>query len=96
MGEIKVDFGQLGAGAESLQRTASQIQGQLEELEQMLKPLIATWDGSAQEAYYAAQAEWDKAAQNLQEITAKMGTAVQVANESYQQGERMNAAKFGG
>lgn len=96
MGEIKVDFGQLSAGADSLHQTASKIQAELDELESFLKPLIQQWEGSAQEAYYSAQQQWDQAAKNLQEITAKMGMAVNAANESYQAGERANAAKFGG
>lgn len=96
MGEIKVDFNQLGSLADNLNSTASKIQGQLDELEQMLKPLISTWEGSAQEAYHQAQREWDQSAQRMQEITAKMGAAVNVARESYQQGEQRNAGMFGG
>lgn len=96
MSEIKVDFGHLSQAADSLSQTAKQIENHLHELEQMLKPLIQTWTGSAQEAYHSAQADWDKAAQNLQEITAKMGMAVNTANEQFQQGEKSNAARFGG
>lgn len=96
MGEIKVDFGQLSQAADDLGQAASKIQSELDELEGFLKPLVATWEGAAQEAYVAAQQEWDKAAQNMQEIAAKMGMAVSAANESYQQGEKRNAARFGG
>lgn len=96
MSEIKVDFGQLSAGAESLNQAATKIQAELDELEQMLKPLINSWEGAAQEEYYAAQTDWNNAAQNMREITAKMGMAINAANESYQAGERANAAKFGG
>ena len=80
------------------QREAHRAEGQaeLDQLESYLKPLIQTWEGAAQEAYYAAQREWDKAAANMQEITAKMGMAVNAANEAYQAGERRNAARFGG
>ncbi|WP_433870267.1 WXG100 family type VII secretion target [Saccharopolyspora sp. CA-218241] len=96
MGEIKVDFGQLSQAADDLGQTATKIQSELDELEQMLKPLVETWDGAAKEAYYAAQREWDQAAKNMQEITAKMGLAVGAANESYQAGEKRNAQRFGG
>jgi 6 kDa early secretory antigenic target len=96
MGEIKVDFGHLSQAADSLGNTAKQIEQHLHELEQTLKPLVNSWQGAAQEAYHSAQAEWDKAAQNMQEICAKMGMAVNTANESYQQGEKSNAARFGG
>ncbi|CAM05947.1 early secretory antigenic target protein ESAT-6 [Saccharopolyspora erythraea NRRL 2338] len=94
--EIKVDFGQLSQAADDLGQAATKIQGELDELEQMLKPLVSTWEGQAQEAYRQAQEEWDKAAANMQEIAAKMGMAVSTANEAYQQGESRNAARFGG
>jgi WXG100 family type VII secretion target len=96
MGEIAVNFGQLSDAADNLGQTANKIQSELDELEQMLKPLVSTWEGAAQEAYMAAQAEWDKAAKNMQEICAKMGMAVNTANDAYQQGEKRNAGRFGG
>jgi early secretory antigenic target protein ESAT-6 len=96
MGEIKVDFGHLSQAADDLGKTASKIEQELHELEQSLKPLINTWQGAAQEAYHQAQDEWDKAAKNMQEICAKMGMAINTANEAYQQGEKRNAGRFGG
>jgi WXG100 family type VII secretion target len=96
MSEIKVDFGHLSTAADSLGTTARQIEQHLQELENTLKPLVSTWQGAAQEAYHSAQTEWDQAARNLQEICAKMGMAVNTANDAYQQGEKSNAARFGG
>ncbi|GAB2650352.1 WXG100 family type VII secretion target [Saccharopolyspora gloriosae] len=94
--EIRVDFGQLSQAADDLGGAATKIQAELDELENMLKPLVASWEGQAQEAYRAAQDEWDKAAQNMIEIAAKMGMAVNAANDSYQAGEAKNAGRFGG
>lgn len=94
MAEIKVDFNQLGQAADHLSQTAKKIENELNELEQLLKPLVSTWQGAAQEAYRAAQSEWDKAAKNMQETTAKMGMAVNAAKEAYQQGEKANASRF--
>lgn len=93
---IKVDFGQLSQAANDLGQASTKIQQELDQLESYLKPLIATWEGEAQAAYHQAQTEWDKAAQNMQEIAAKMGMAVSTANDAYQQGEKKNAARFGG
>ena len=95
MSEIKVNFEQLGQAADDLHQTSTKIQQELDQLEQFLKPLVATWEGSAQQAYQAAQDEWDKAAQNMQETTAKMGMTVNTVKERYQAGEKSNASKFG-
>ncbi len=81
MSEIKVNFEQLGQAADDLHKTSTKIQQELDQLEQFLKPLVATWEGSAQQAYQAAQDEWDKAAQNMQETTAKMGMTVNTVKE---------------
>lgn len=96
MGQIQVDFGQLSSAADHLGQTAKQIESHLHELENTLKPLVSSWTGGAQDAYHQAQQQWDQAAQNLQEITAKMGMAVNAAHDSYQQGEQANTARFGG
>lgn len=96
MGQIQVDFGQLQGAADSLGQTAKQIENHLHELENTLKPLVSSWTGGAQEAYHQAQTQWDQAAQNLQEITAKMGMAVHAAHDAYRQGESANTARFGG
>lgn len=96
MGVIKVNFGQLSAAADHLGQTANKIQDQLHQLEQTLKPLVSSWEGGAQESYNRAQAEWNKAAQNLHEITSKMGIAVNAANEAFNAGEKANTQRFGG
>ncbi len=96
MGEMKVDFGALAQASDDLRKTADNIDNELNQLESALKPLIASWEGSAQEAYGAAQMEWDKAAANMKEIAAKMGLAVKTAGEQYEQGEKKNAQSFSG
>jgi ESAT-6 family protein len=96
MSEIAVDFGQLQQAADDLQAAAQKIEGELNDLESKIQRLVSTWEGDAQEAYHAAQKEWDEEAARMQATAAKMGMAVNAANESFQAGEKKNAGRFGG
>lgn len=91
---IQVNFAQLGQASDDLRATSHKIEGELDQLEQMLQPLVNTWQGEAKDAYFAAKAEWDKAAAEMVRIAAQMGVAVNAANEAYQAGEKKNAGQF--
>ncbi len=91
---IKVNFAQLSQASDDLGAVSRKIQAELDELEQKLKPLVETWGGGAMEAYRGAQVEWDNAAREMVETAAKMGVAVNTANEAYQAGEKKNVGRF--
>jgi ESAT-6 family protein len=93
-GEIKVSFGGLSAGADSIGASANQIQQQLDDLKARLAPLVASWTGTAATDYQAFQKQWDTAAADLQQVLAQIGVALRTANEDYQDGERNNAARW--
>ncbi len=91
---IKVTFGGLEAAAGSISTQAGKVQSSLDDLKSYLQPLVATWTGTASEQYQAHQAQWDKAAADLQSVLAAIGTAVQRAAEDYRDGERNNANRW--
>lgn len=95
-GQIKVSFGGLDAGAESIKASASKIEGMLEDLKTDLAPLKSTWTGEAAELYTMHQNNWDTAAADLKAVLASIATALHVANEDYRDGERNNAGRWGG
>lgn len=93
-GEIKVNFGGLSAGAESISASAKQIDSQLDHLKARLQPLVAKWTGTAATDYQAFQKQWDDAALDLQKVLASIGSALSVANQDYMDGERQNANRW--
>src|SRR4051812_29570417 len=93
--EIKVTFGQLQATQEHTQQTVSSMNTQLQDLKSYLAPMVSTWQGSAAENYNAKQAQWDQAANDLNEVLAAIGRALGSVNEGYQQTESQNASRFG-
>lgn len=94
MGEVLVTFGEIEAGRGNVASTASRVQQTLDDLKQFLAPLVSTYTGSAAEAWQAKQAEWDRAAGEIQQVLASIGVALGTANEAYQQAEHSNAARW--
>jgi ESAT-6 family protein len=91
---IKVSFAGLSQGASDIGRSASMIQSHLDQLKRDLQPLVTNWTGTASENYQHFQGEWDKAAADLQQVLASIGTAVSRAGEDYADGERNNANRW--
>jgi len=94
MGEVLVTFGEIEAGRGNVATTANKVQQTLDELKQFLAPLVSTYTGAAAEGWQAKQAEWDKAAADIQQILASIGVALGTANDAYQQAEHSNAQRW--
>lgn len=92
--EIRVTFSALNAAQGDVSTTASRISTQLEDLKRFLAPMVATWQGEAAELYGQKQRTWDTAAADLAAVLAQIGVALGSANESYQQVEHANAARW--
>jgi WXG100 family type VII secretion target len=90
MPEIKVNFGSLSGGAAGIQANYRALVGSIEDLEQQLAPMVSTWTGDAQSAYFAQKQKWDQAAQAMSTILAQMGKAVDDAHSNYQAAENSN------
>jgi len=65
---LLVDFGALRQASADIGRAVETLRGQLDELEREARPLVATWDGPAREAYERRQAQWRQAAAHLTQI----------------------------
>ncbi|SDJ43161.1 WXG100 family type VII secretion target [Frankineae bacterium MT45] len=91
---IKVTFSQLAATQDQVRSTVSNINTQLADLKSYLNPLVQTWSGAAADNYNAAQAQWDRAAEDLNQVLSAIGNALGSANEGYQQTEKSNASRW--
>ena len=92
--QIKVTFAQLQATQEQVQGTVTSVNGLLGDLKSYLAPMVSTWTGAAAENYNARQAQWDQAANDLNEVLAAIGRALGSANEGFQSTESQNASRF--
>jgi WXG100 family type VII secretion target len=91
---IKVDFGSLAQAHADMMATTQKLQQRLDQLENDLRPLVATWTGQAAELYQAKQRQWHNAAADMQTSLGQLGGAVSQSHDAFQQAEAQNASMF--
>ncbi len=88
---IKVNFESLEAGYQNLKQGANTLESHLRDLEQRIESgMLSVWNGTAQQAYQEKKQQWNRAAQDMQQVLAGIGQAVQRAHESYTTAEQSN------
>jgi WXG100 family type VII secretion target len=95
-GEILVRSTTLESGASDVDAIAARIEQQLGDLGGVVRPLAAAWTGEAATEYQSLQARWDTSAEGLHEVLLQIARVLRIASEAYAEGERTNAAMFGG
>lgn len=91
---ITVSFAQLQATQEQVRSTVNNVNTQLNDLKNYLRPMVQEWTGSAAENYNHAQQQWDKSAADLNQVLSAIGQALGQANDGYQQTEKSNASRW--
>jgi WXG100 family type VII secretion target len=92
---IKVDFGELQALGGQIQSTTSQIESELDSLRQQISNLDQLWEGQASSGYQATKQKWFQAADDLRQVLASIGAAVNAAEQAYSSTESKNAGAWG-
>lgn len=92
---IKVTFGAVSNLASQIDGQVRQIESQLEDLRSAIQKLAAEWEGGAHEAFQAVQNNWNSSADDLQQVLARIATAVHTAHDAYSQTESQNTAVWG-
>lgn len=93
-GMLLVNFGSLQQAGADIQKALNTLQSQLDQLESDARPLVATWNGAAQEAYAQRQAKWRAASQDLQNILQNIKAAVDQSTEDYINTEKQATLRF--
>ena len=89
-------FGALEQSQADFQRTYSALQSEVSSLESQLRSSLSRWDGSAQTAYYQAQAQWNAAMANMAQMLSQLGTVIGTAHSNYLTAEARNTALWNG
>jgi len=93
-GHIAVSFEALATAEQQINQTANQISSQLDELRQMLQPLVSTWTGQAMENYQVQQHNWDGAQRDALQVLQGIGRVVGAAHDAYVNTEKSNAGAW--
>ncbi|MER7550331.1 MULTISPECIES: WXG100 family type VII secretion target [Streptomyces] len=95
-GIIDVQYSTVRNAIEELTQQTKQIITTLNNLEDELKPLIASWEGDDQAMYRGVQAEWDQATKNMALLLGDSGELVQSIHDNHSRDERRSADNWGG
>lgn len=95
METIKYQFGAISAAAGDIQSTNGRINSLLADLKGHIAPMTATWEGQSAEAYAQAQARWDRAAAELNEVLGSISRVVAHGNDRMADVNRAAAASWG-
>jgi WXG100 family type VII secretion target len=91
---LVVNFAALSQASLDIQSALDALASQLTELERDAAPLVATWEGSAREAYDVRQAQWRSAAEDLSRMLRNIKVAVDDSAADYLHTERRNIGLF--
>jgi WXG100 family type VII secretion target len=91
---VLVTFGALADAAQSIQSTNTNLNTKLEDLQNLLKPIVEQWTGQAADNYHVQQQKWYQAQTDLTNVLQAIGKAVEAAHEAYTQTEQSNATSW--
>ncbi|MFF9062401.1 WXG100 family type VII secretion target [Streptomyces sp. NPDC101213] len=94
-GIIDLQYATVRHAIEELMDQTQQIITTLNTLEDELKPLITSWEGSDQEMYRGVQAEWDQATKNMATLLGDNGQLIQMIHDNHSRDERASAENWG-
>ncbi|OON78076.1 WXG100 family type VII secretion target [Streptomyces tsukubensis] len=94
-GIIDLQFPLARQAIEELRGQTQQIIETLNRLEDELKPLVTTWEGSDQEMYLVVQQEWDAATKRMAQLLGDSGDLVQMIHDNHSRDMRKSADNWG-
>ncbi|MCM3921857.1 WXG100 family type VII secretion target [Frankia sp. AiPs1] len=90
-GEIRVTFGSIAQAQTDTSTAFTNIQNELTNLRNYLKPLTASWTGTAAQNYTAQQTKWDNAVTDLNAVLQTISQGLGVAHQNYTETESVNS-----
>lgn len=94
MQSLSVRPEQVIALSSQIRNGAGQISAQLEQLENEVRRLRSSWDGSAQAAYDEAQRSWTQSLAALNSLLGQISTKTEEMSRGYVSQDRSSAGRF--
>ena len=82
-GLLRVNFSALAQAGGDIQKAVNELDSKLSQLEADARPLVETWEGKAQAAYFQRQQKWSSAATDLKNILRDIKIAVDQSAQDY-------------
>lgn len=92
--QLVVDFAAMQQAAADIQSGINKLTSDLDQLNSDAQPLVSTWSGEAQAAYFQRQTTWTNAANDLTQILRDIQRALVESTQDYSATERANTNLF--
>ncbi len=92
--QLVVNFAAMQGASADIESAIGKLTSNLDQLNSDAKPLVSTWTGEAQQAYYQRQTTWTNAANDLTQILRSIQRAVADSTSDYQSTEHANTNLF--
>jgi early secretory antigenic target protein ESAT-6 len=89
-----MDFGSVSALEDAMGRAADEAERILSEMRTGLHTTLADWEGAASDEYRAYQAEWDRAADDLQDVLRQLRRLALTARGNHSAALRANMSMW--
>lgn len=83
MDQIRAGFGELNGLADKIERTATEVEHELDDLESQIRLLTETWTGAASEAFQEVVTRWLAAAADLRQSLRRLAAIVRTTHANY-------------
>jgi WXG100 family type VII secretion target len=93
-GKLVINFAHLAQAAQDINSAVNAMNNEIDACERAAQPLVASWEGDAQEAYGIRQAKWREAANHLSQMLRDIKAAVEDSASNFTQAEHRNKALF--
>lgn len=91
---LVVDFAALMQAAQDINSGVNRMRQTLQDCESAAGPLVAEWEGAAQQAYQERQTRWRQAADDLATLLTQIRSSVESSATEYQTAEDKNRSMF--
>jgi early secretory antigenic target protein ESAT-6 len=91
---LKVNHAGLDRAADDLMGIVNRIDARMQQLEEELDPLRASWIGEAQQAYAVAKARWDAAVDEMRDLLRSTSQQVTRSDAEYRAADARGARSF--
>jgi WXG100 family type VII secretion target len=82
-GDIYVNYGQVNDVEDALNAATNAVSRILDEINTAVQPLIASWEGSSQDAYRQVQQKWNADTTDMQTLLAKYAPTLDEMKVNY-------------
>lgn len=92
---LLVEFARLQAAIDHMAQYQQDVAACLQDVDQTMKRLRATWHGDASESQADAQARWDEGADQMNNALDQLRKIAQQAHANYNDAVKQNKAMWG-